>query len=84
MCVPHRVPDTSREGHDAMKQHVVMVVHVVMLMRSVVLMRTVLSAMMFLLVHMYVKLLYLWNILLYSEKLRLFTHWTKKCGILLF
>lgn len=72
VCVSHLVEHASHMGHEAMEQRVMvmMVVHMMMLMLSmmrVVCVRAMLSGMMFLFVHMYMKLLYLWNAPLYSE-----------------
>jgi len=62
----HLAEDASHMGHDAEKDHVVMVVTMMVLCMPMVMM---FSIWMMLLVHMYMKLLYLWNAPLYSEKL---------------
>jgi len=69
-------------GHETNVEHVMMVMYMVVPMVFTMFMGTVFSGMMMLFVHMYMKLLYLWNAPLYSEKPPLFTHWTKKYGIL--
>jgi len=78
MCVSHGVEDTSHVGHEAKDKHVVMVVHMVMFVQMPMMLMmcvgAVFSGMMLMFVHMYMKLLYLWNVPLYSEKLSLFTH----------
>jgi len=67
----HLVKDASHMGHNTEIQHMVMLM-VVLVMRLVMFrmpMVTGFSGLMMLLVHMYMKLLYLWNAPLYSEKL---------------
>lgn len=72
------MPDAPHMRYEAQIEYVMMVVYMVVLVGAVF------SGMMLMFVHMYYETPLLWNALVYSENPLLFTHWTKKCGILLF